>query len=85
MKDLDLIRIKGLRMIEKIVVLQFNVNCGCYSDKEELAEQKARLDGFKKWAVENNQLQNVQHFFCDNNFGQQLQFIAADLSKFFYN
>lgn len=85
MSNVNEIRIKAIKVIEDVVRLQYNVNNGCYSDMAELSKQKGRLEGIKKWAVENDQIQSVRHFFASNNFGQPFQFIASDLANFFHN
>lgn len=76
------IRIKGLRLIEKVITLKCNVNNGCFADKAELEKESARLDGFKKWAIENDQLHNVQAFL-NKSWGQHRQFVATEMKTFF--
>lgn len=83
MKNLNDIRIKALRLIESTMVLEFNVNNGCYSDREELEINKARFEGIKKWAKENNQINSIIYWFNNKNFGQQKQFIASEYKTFF--
>jgi len=77
-------RVEALRVIEKVIRLQYNVNNGCFSDTDSLEVQKARLVGIKAWAVSNDQLPELKHFFAANNFGQPFQFIASELSEYFY-
>lgn len=78
-------RIAALRVIEKIIVLDSNVKNGCIADRAELEAQLPRLEAIKKWAIENDQLQNIKSWFCDKNFGQHLQFSATKISQVFYN
>ena len=79
------IRIEALRVIDKIIRLQYNVNNGCSSDRAALATQKERLEGIKTWAIANGEIIAIQHYFACSNFGQPFQFIASDLSTFFYS
>lgn len=85
MKNLDEIRIKALRLIESTMVLEFNVNAGCFSDRAELEVNKARLQGIKDWAIKNDQIQEIIYWFNNKNFGQQKQFIASEYKTFFIN
>jgi len=82
---IDQIRFKAINLIEDVITLQVNVQNGCYADKAELQVKKARLEGIKTWAIENNQINNIKHFFAANNFGQNRQFVAFEISKFFNN
>jgi len=83
MKNVNEIRIAALRLVDEVIRLQYNVNNGCYSDNQELGTKKARLEGVKKWALENNQIQEIRHYFAVSNFGHPFQFIASDLSEMF--
>ena len=79
------IRIKGLRLIESVITLKCNVNNGCVADKSELEKESSRLDGFKKWAIENNQLNEVKLYLTQKNWGMHRQFAASEISTFFHN
>ncbi|HET8738063.1 MAG TPA: hypothetical protein VFM69_15840 [Pricia sp.] len=79
------IRIKGLRLIEKVVTLMQNVEDGCFSDKPELDKELPRLQAFKKWAIENDQLQEVKAFMGSKRWGMHRQFAAAEISSIFNN
>ena len=76
-------RLQAIEIIENVITLQYNVNNGCYSDKIELDSQKKRLKGIKRWAKDNNQLNEIMHFFASSFFGNSHQFIAQDLAEFF--
>jgi len=79
------IRIKGLRLIEKVITLKCNVNDGCFADKAELDKEFARLEGFKKWALENNQINNVHYYMGSKNWGMHRQFVATEIGSIFNN
>lgn len=83
MKTITEIRIEAIRLIDKIIILQFNVNNGCISDKPELEAQMVRLAKIKTWAVQNNQIEEIRHYFASHFFGHSKQFIAAKLSEYF--
>lgn len=85
MKTVTEIRTEAIRVINTIITLKSNVFNGCNSDRDELTKQMARLDGIKKWAIENNQLPEIKNYFISKNFGQHNQFSAQELSKFFNN
>jgi len=84
MKTTNEQRVSALRVIDKILILQYNVKNGCASDREELEKQEARLAGIKAWAIANDELVSIKHYFASNNFGYELQFLAADLATYFY-
>ena len=84
MKTLTEIRIDAIRVINNIITLKANVSNGCYSDQAELNKQMPRLEGIKNWAIANDQLQEIKHYFASKNFGQNNQFAAVEISKFFY-
>lgn len=79
------IRLKAINLIDDIITLKANVVDGCYSDKAELDQKMTRLEGIKNWAVENNELHNIKHYFASHNFGQAKQFAASEISNLFYN
>lgn len=79
------IKSKAFRVIDKVIILKANVFNGCYSDKAELAQEEARLEGIKNWAIANNQLQDIRNYFASKTFGNHLQFHAFEVSKFFNN
>jgi len=76
-------RIQAIRLINKVITLQVNVNNGCRSDKSELSKELPRLQGIKNWAIENNQLPELLYYFGSHNFGQHKQFVANDIRKMF--
>ena len=84
MKTINEQRVAALRVIDEIIRLRYNVKNGCFSDMADLKKQEARLEGIKTWAIANDELVSVKHYFASNNFGYQFQFIAADLATFFY-
>jgi len=84
MKTTNEIRIAAIRVINNIITLKTNVSAGCLSDKKELESEMTRLVSIKKWAIENDQLQEIKHYFASKTFGQHNQFAAVELSKFFY-
>ena len=77
------IRLKGIELIQKTINLQYNVNEGCIDDEEQLEINLERIEKFKVWAKENNQMQEVKHFFASHTFGYSLQFIASEMSSKF--
>jgi hypothetical protein len=85
MTTLDETRLKAIRVINNIITLKANVFNGCYSDRAALAVEEARLDAIKNWAIENNQLQSIKHYFASKNFGSHLRFQAQEVATFFYN
>jgi hypothetical protein len=78
------IRMKAIRVINRVITLKYNVFNGCYSDKAELEIEENRLAGIKAWAEQNNQLQEIKAYFASKNFGQS-QFQAAEIAAFFNN
>ena len=79
------IRKSAFNLIEKVIVLKSNVKNGCLSDKAEFDVQILRLEGVKKWAIENNEMQTIKNWFCSKNFGSIHQFSANEISLIFYN
>ena len=77
-------RLKGINLIDKTMILQYNVNEGCEEDVNELEENLVRLNGLKNWAKENDQLKEIQHYFSCGNFGS-LRFVSYEISKIFYS
>lgn len=82
MKTINETRIAAIRVIEDVIRLQSNVNKGCFSDAAKLNEQKERLPAIKEWAIKNNQINAINHWFGSAFFGH-LQFIASDYATFF--
>lgn len=85
MKTVNEIRIEAIRVIDKVIILKANVFNGCFSDKAELDIQIKRLEGIKKWAIANDQIQSIRHYFASANFGHNLQFSASEIASFFNN
>ena len=85
MNTIDKIRIEAIRVIDNVVRLQWNVNNGCFGDAAELDKQKARLDGIKKWANDNGQMQNIMYYFGQKGSDFTFKFLYNDLMKFFAN
>lgn len=83
MKTNNEIRIEAIRVINNIITLKANVTNGCYSDRAELAKQLPRLEAIKAWAVDNNEIQAIRHYFASHNFGMNNQFAAAEISTIF--
>jgi L-cysteine desulfidase len=83
MKNLNETRMSALRVINNIITLKANVSNGCYSDQAELTIQMLRLEQIKNWAIQNDQLQEIRHYFASKNFGQNNQFAAIEISKYF--
>lgn len=79
------IKMKAFYIIDQIIILQYNVDNGCYEDLEELNSKRNRLEGIKDWAIKNDLIQDFRNYFASNNFGQSNQFIAQDLAKIFNN
>lgn len=84
MKTIDETRVAALRIIEDAIILKANVFNGCYSDQTALDKIMVRLEAIKKWAIENDQMAHIQHFFAAKCFGHNLQFHAAAISKMFH-
>jgi len=85
MKTLNETRTEAIRVINTIITLKANVSNGCYSDQTELDKQMPRLESIKNWAIENDQMQEIKHYFASKNFGQNNQFAATEISLYFYN
>jgi hypothetical protein len=85
MKTVNQIRIEALRVIDKVIRLQYNVDNGCSADRAELDAQKNRLAGIKSWAIANDQISDIKHYFASHNFGQPFQFIASNVATYFNN
>ena len=85
MKTTNEIRIEAIRVINNIITLKANVFNGCYSDKAELDKQMPRLESIKVWAIANDQIQEIRHYFASKNFGQNNQFVASEIASFFNN
>lgn len=79
------IRLSAIRVIDTVITLKANVANGCYSDEAKLEVEEKRLAGIKDWAIANNQIQEIRHYFASKNFGQTRQFAAAEISHFFNN
>lgn len=85
MKTINETRQQAIKVINNIITLKTNVFNGCFSDKEELEKQMPRLEEIKKWAVENDQLQEIKHYLASKNFGSHCQFSASEIASFFNN
>jgi hypothetical protein len=85
MKNVNEERIEAIRLINKVVVLKANVSHGCVSDKKELSIQMLKLADVKTWAIENNQIPELRHYFASHNFGQTCQFAASEIATYFNN
>jgi len=79
------IKIQAIRVIDKVIVLKYNVANGCFSDKAELAKQEARLESIKNWSIQNNMLQDIKHYLGSKNWGMGLRFHAFEVQKYFCN
>lgn len=79
------IRLSAIRVINTVITLKANVSNGCYSDKAKLEVEEKRLAGIKEWAITNNQIQEIRHYFSAHNFGQNNQFAAVEVARFFNN
>ena len=78
-------RAAAIQVINNIITLKANVANGCFSDQAQLTIEEKRLNGIKAWAIENNQIQEISHYFASKNFGQNNQFAAAKVASFFNN
>ena len=85
MKTVSEIIIEAIRVINNIITLKANVSNGCYSDKEALEVAEARLSSMKNWAIANDQMPEIRHYFASHNFGQNNQFAASEVASFFNN
>lgn len=85
MKNLESTRKSAIQLINKIITLKTNVANGCPSSREELTVELPRLEQIKKWAVDNNQLQEIKHYFAAKTFGQTYQFAASEVATYFHN
>jgi L-cysteine desulfidase len=85
MKTVNEIRIESIRIINNVITLKANVSNGCFSDKADLEIESKRLEGIKVWAIANDQLQEIRHYFASKNFGQNNQFAASEVASFFNN
>jgi hypothetical protein len=83
MKNLNETRIEAIRVINNIITLKANVSNGCYFDKAALEIESKRLEGIKAWAIANNQIPEIRHYFASKNFGQNNQFAASEIASFF--
>ena len=83
MKTVNEIRIDAIRAINNIITLKSNVFNGCYSDRAALEIEEKRLPAIKSWAINNDQIQGIRHYFAAHNFGQHDQFVAAEIATFF--
>ena len=79
------IRLKAITIIDTIITLKTNVRNGCYSDSRELESNMLRLEGIKTWAIENDQIAEIKHYFASKNFGHTKQFAASELAIYFNN
>lgn len=77
------IKMAAFSIIDKIIVLQYNVDEGCEEDRDELEQLRLRLVGIKKWAKETGTINDFRNYFAHHNFGHESQFIASDMAKFF--
>lgn len=85
MKNLESTRKAAIQLINKIITLKTNVASGCPSSREELTIELPRLEKIKIWATENDQLQEIKHYFAAKTFGQTHQFAAQEVSTYFHN
>lgn len=85
MKTVSEIRIEAIRVINNVITLKANVSNGCYSDNAALEIAEARLSGIKNWAIANDQMPEIRHYFASHNFGQNNQFAASEVASFFNN
>ena len=85
MKTINETRIEAIRVINNIITLKANVSNGCFADQTELTKEMSRIEGIKNWAIQNDQLQEIKHYFASKNFGQNNQFAAVEISKYFNN
>ena len=85
MKTVNETRIEAIRVINNVITLKANVFNGCFSDQAELIIEEKRLVGIKQWAIENNQLPELQHYFASKFFGKNNQFAACEVATFFNN
>ena len=83
MKTVNEIRTEAFRVINNVITLKVNVSNGCYSDRAALEVEEKRLAAIKAWAVANDQMMEIRHYFASHNFGQLCQFVASDVAKFF--
>lgn len=83
MKTVNEIRIEAIRVINNAITLRANVMNGCYSDYPALQSELKRIEGIKAWAVANDQIQEIRHYFASKSFGQNNQFAAAEISQIF--
>ena len=83
MKTVNEIRTEAFRVINNVITLKVNVSNGCYSDSAALALEEKRLAGIKAWAIANDQMPEIRHYFASHNFGQLCQFAASEVANFF--
>ena len=74
----------AIRLINETVTLGANVSDGCTTDYPQYKANLARLEGVKNWAISNDKIQDIRHYFASHNFGQTAQFSATEISKLFY-
>jgi len=79
----DKVMTEVFNVINKIVTLTYNVEEGCEADEDELDEQMERIPAIKEWAEKNNKIQTIRNFFISKSWGQEVKFIAFDISKMF--
>jgi hypothetical protein len=79
------IKTNAIRVINNVITLKYNVGNGCFSDRVELAKEEARLEGIKSWAIQNNMLQDINHYLGSKNWGMGINFYASQVQKYFSN
>jgi len=85
MKTTSEIRINAIRVINTIITLKANVSNGCPISKAKLEVEEPRLSAIKRWAIDNDQIQEIRHYLAAHNFGQNNQFAASEVALFFNN
>lgn len=85
MKTINEQRTEAIRVINNIITLKANVSNGCFSDQAQLDKELPRLEAIKNWAIVNNQLPEIKHYFASKNFGQNNQFAASEVATYFNN
>jgi len=77
------IKTQAFKIVKDLIVLKHNVKNGCYSDRKELTEKEARLEGIKAWLKENDMLNDVFYMLNNNSLKRNMHFEINDLITFF--
>ena len=75
----------AIRLINETITLGANVTNGCTTDYPKYKSNLERMEAIKTWAIANDKLQDIRHYFASKNFGQNNQFSARTIASIFNN